>query len=843
MNGPSLPELIVELQDLYRRMAALMQAAMPFVQSKPASDPFGGVADRTTPSTTLLSGVVRFVVPYFGFYGVTPFGGGAAVPCRLARDTSSFPFAGRPAGGPQPFDRVWFTTSPMSPYGTILAIDPGHIHELDPFLHDYMSQAAPAAPAADRLLMAHVTAKHGLADYSNGGLLDATGLERGWSFPTGTAMLLDPFMAMLRADENCGFWAFFYDQLARMHGHNLQIRSALYESEYLDDGGELLGVEGYSPYAWEAYGKFTKGEAPGKTFGVEDVQLNEPYRASGEPANDRQIPFRRLTTYRGYLGQGYRTVLSLPPSGGGTFTQDSKLVLPGVFSEWLGLAGDYGMASARGMMFYHVPPFPVPVPGKRPEDPQGNEAPNSDNDKIAAAPGGDSPQGAASGQAVLDDLAYGMGWSAQHPFHYRGKDWTTPEPSQLPAGKPADQALPIPVEYDIDHRHKAKFIPTVAGYGFRPDGTWVLSGTGGEEIIVGGGQITLRAKKVVVESGGDFIVMAGRDLVLRANRAFEAVSATDSMYIKAERQLELLGGNGGSGGVIIESRATGTTYDFTKVGTEAVFGGLIFKSRGVIANLGNQLYLRSGGGGVTIDAAAGKANIDVNAASMNRYLTSAAVDQFNGKSTNVYTANQAILTGSISTDSDLIVAGQAAFRGPLTVSEGHIATSESDRYDGKTVQLNNQGLVSARALVNSAETKATEANKTATTLKKNTVATLYEANRIGHTEVVSGAGFSFRTTKQAGTEDFKFYESRWAMTARLLGLSNSVWTEPSVRTAGEDTYPFPGKDAWLGESFTTADPTLYDVSSGRMQPPGAIYEEAEYAAPVTKAAQSNYPIS
>lgn len=54
-------------------------------------------------------------------------------------------------------------------------------------------------------------------------------------------------MAFIKADENCGFWALYLDQVARMQGHNIQIRACGYELEVFDDNGEIAAYSGRTP--------------------------------------------------------------------------------------------------------------------------------------------------------------------------------------------------------------------------------------------------------------------------------------------------------------------------------------------------------------------------------------------------------------------------------------------------------------------------------------------------------------------------------------------------------------------------------------------------------------------
>jgi len=55
---------------------------------------------------------------------------------------------------------------------------------------------------------------------------------------TGLMLHMDPWWAHLRVDEETGLYLFYHDQLTRLAGHNMQIRSMLGEREELDDQNE-----------------------------------------------------------------------------------------------------------------------------------------------------------------------------------------------------------------------------------------------------------------------------------------------------------------------------------------------------------------------------------------------------------------------------------------------------------------------------------------------------------------------------------------------------------------------------------------------------------------------------
>jgi hypothetical protein len=53
--------------------------------------------------------------------------------------------------------------------------------------------------------------------------------------------------------------------------------------------------------------------------------------------------------YDGFLGQGYRTILCLPPGSGTAMTVGGRPALPGVYDEHLALDGSDYQATAGGI--------------------------------------------------------------------------------------------------------------------------------------------------------------------------------------------------------------------------------------------------------------------------------------------------------------------------------------------------------------------------------------------------------------------------------------------------------------------------------------------------------------
>lgn len=839
-----LLEVLAAKDRAIRDLRSELSRQLP-LNDRPVSDPQGFLSQRPNDLYPRRGVVVDFL-PFYNWYIVNPDDGGIPIVCTWAQGNATHPVAARRLGTLGPAENVYFIYGRSAALGVIIAVEPKATFGKDIYLHEYISQASATTPAGEALQYLHRTAGNEIGDRSSGAAFDETGVgEAGWMTGTGTGVFVDPFMTFLRADENCGIWAFLYDRMLRIAGQQLQIWTPTWSKETQADNIDLSGIEGQSNYLWESLGRFASGAA-GKKVEAQEAQVDKPYKGIVEPKEDKQIPFRRITTYTGRLGGGgERRIVCLPPdSEDEFFTVGGKQKLIGVYESHLAPTGDYTAASARGITFAHVPPFAVPVPEMRAEDIRGDKGGKSKDDKIADGLAGTVPVGSAAGNIVLDNLAYLRNWSAGHPFKYLGKDWHTPAGEEFPAVELYElNAPPEPVEHKVDARYDAKYYNTLSLFSILPDGRIVIGGPGGEEIILGGGEIRLRARNIVIESAKDCVVLAGRDLALRSNRSIDLAAATGDVRVKGDKYVEVLAGNSGTGALILESRSTGTTFDLTKTGTDVIASGIVLRSKGIVSTISNAAYFRTTGGQITIDAGDGKAAIETRAARMDHHISGDVQWLFGDSQTTRMSGSLLTVAGGAEVNGDVIIAGGLLTDRSIQVASGHIATSQAKSFLGKVASLEGVGLTQAQEIVQRPPEDVATFTASAKQRKLLTTNQIYAENKIGNANTVASSWFSFRSTEQCGTDDFKLQESRWAAHVRLSGATTSVWTEPAVTTAGDATYPFPGKTAWLTAGYLTFDPTLFDPQTGRA--PDAdedVYGEAEYKAQQEKPVDGNYPI-
>ena len=182
-------------------------------------------------------------------------------------------------------------------------------------------------------------------------------------------------MAWLRASHFCGVEAFWFDNLLRLTGFNLELLTSASELRALNDEGEWSEVYRWSPFPWEASGvlehttDFTKHAA--------DVYNDPKGRAGREPVEDDQMGIWRVQRFRGYLGDLERTVVALPAadalqSAAGIERLSNETRLPGLLDTGFTADGRWHVSSAKGVLLEKTVTIPVPKELILPDDATGD---------------------------------------------------------------------------------------------------------------------------------------------------------------------------------------------------------------------------------------------------------------------------------------------------------------------------------------------------------------------------------------------------------------------------------------------------------------------------------------
>lgn len=895
-----------------------------FAQTRPYSDPHQqAIASLLSfhSTTRVVEGVVMDSTMLAHCYKVFVEKGRAPILASFGAQTSLGIAGARQINTLLPGTRVALLLHPGSSFGVIISAMPMRATSAKRSLADLLTGSG--RPRVDEM---H---KRPLKMIDNGGVVNwisgrpfdsIDGGEAGWITSTGVRISIDDFMVQIGANEFCGLWAFYHDALARLAGYNLQVWSAGSERDSLDDEGEFVDIQRYSPFLWEAKGVFEPTTEALAELTKETYQLSQPWYSRWEPKSDRQHAFSRVTHYQGYLGQGGRQILIAPPqsppevwqyapgktgaatsaytsgtqSGGSKPTDPSFELKPpiGLHVDNVGMDGRRFIGTAKGIIVAKRILLPDATQIARQESGHGDNATNYK----ASGQFGDGPEHKITGDiatngspatvqraaAVLDLHAYLFNYSGLHPFHYHDKDFKTWEEQELTHSQvnqtvPTFSSLkssmymdpPSPKRVKIDHRYgEQDYYPTEAFWAILDDGGIVFGDGAGAEMRMVGGSIFFSAPgDIWTKAGRNLHNWAGRDWMTRAKGSAEISTSEKSIRLKSERDIMISAGNSKIGGVLIESRAESPIYDFTKIGDDVQFGGVVIRApKSEVVALSKQIYLRSGGtkeieeGDITIDCARGKKNLVVNCDNHISYLEGGAYHFFGTEgeivTSNEFTQQFTGLCSMTGINGVAAVVGDIINEGYVLVASGHIATEYAKQFSYFVAPLEGKGLAQVKDFLG--EIRGAIENEYPafgkTFYDYNPKQLWYDEKRPGNTDIIDKIEFSFRTMEQYKSQDFLLFEDRWQQMARLAGQSGEPWEEKFVKTQVDpETYPFPGKEKYKEPVYIEQDLELYKFEGGGFRSlQRAVshdpvqtepkYETPAYAAPKRKTLNASYLI-
>lgn len=580
------------------------------------------------------------------------------------------------------------------------------------------------------------------------------------------------------------------------------------------------------------------------------------------------------TVYTGYEGGEEATGPTIiTDESGGSFNEPGSsgskkagALHPGLFDSFVTADGRFCVQSAKGISLVKRAAIMLPTRLQPPASPAG------DNEKNYRFSGilGDGPEHKITGDietsgelqnlnraaGIMDMHAYFFNYAGLHPFLYHKKDYKVYEESEAEwagnsseevpdFGKLASEAYIDAEDYKktwfIDHRYGEQAFYTLScGFELLDDGGVMITDGYGGAIRMTGGSIEISAPgDIWLRSGRNVNLWAGHDAIIRSKNSFDISSSTHDGRIKAEKNLMLLGGHSGKGGVLVESRGAGD-LDFETVGEDASIGGLILKSKaGPIASWSPELYLRTGGPGmysgpIVLDANQGQGAVSIYSQYTNVYSDRGVYFHFdglqsNGRPSGYISATGAAFPGTVCIGGGLIADGNAAFSGVVTAVRRFVSKDcpnvqcLNDEGEGQM----NESFDQCRELL---ESKLPDFG--AKFLEEVLQPRFYEERRPGNEDVILKGEFGFRSRANYRTENFVLYEDRWQQLGRIKGSVSSKWEEKAVTSQGRETYPYPGTEAFQGTNYVQQDLTIFDAVAGRAKDRGEANSlNDEYASP------------
>lgn len=723
----------------------------------------------------------------------------------------------------------------------------------------------------------------------------------GVSSETGIRFFTDPYSIGMQSDDATGMWVYSDDSYMRQSSINFQQIAGGKVEENYNDNGEMTETVGHSMYSWELLGKTEKPD-------TDDV-ITEDYGAMlGQPVGSPYTvdpdakPFHRVVEYGGYLGHGYQRVVNAPPvsapksySYGTSYPDQYCLSRIAQFAD-----GEVSIESTKSIVLSKrcfIPSIQTMEladefdggVGDSSKDSKGEYDFSHEDVKLKSSPefntGLDSCEILQELSALIDYQSHLFNYKLVHPFVYHKKDYfvldsedtglPTPQYRQWFEELKTQQFAKTPEEFalDIHKKLESTYYASESGLALLPVGGVSLYGGYGEELRMGGGTATLSAPgDIWIKAGRNIHLWAGNDIILKAKNCIDESATDGSIRIKAEKHLEMLGGNSGSeGGVLIESKSSGD-FDFSESGDKVAVGGLIIRaSKGTAVFEGENTYIcagiDSGVGTLTIDAGQPNGSLNLCGGFINNYLSTSyfiANGTFDSSETGqvnsvlyirpgnsidspgiLSTALHVFNSGNIVTTGDVMSGGSLTVRNTCSTlmdSESMVMPVPKENRDRMELYFDTV----QKRLENSVEL----AQGYYGILSDN----LYVENKAGSADRLKYAGFSYRTEEEYGTVNdfglstFTLHADRWQ---NLMYVSDTgsgggeTWKETEVtnpRNVGK--YPFPGDLFYESDSETCLvfQPlSLYNKYSGsyemRMDADGNVdekYSDPKYEEPELK---------
>jgi hypothetical protein len=573
--------------------------------------------------------------------------------------------------------------------------------------------------------------------------------------------------------------------------------------------------------------------------------------------------------------------------------QDAAVPDVCVFRESIGLDGTYSLLSAKRLHIGKRCKIVVPKEIKVPEDAQGDDA-AANNYKFSSVFGSAQThkiqdvagitgkhQAIHRCAGVLDMVAYIVNWQPMHPFYYHQRDFKTWQESEDTTFNRIQEKLnfddfdsfgelrdPAPVPVHIDHRYgDVDYFERESFLIFHDDGSVQIGAGDGTHIVMARGSINIQAPdRISMEAGTDVVTLSNQ-LVMRAKRSIDLSASQHDVRIKAAKNMHFLAGNSGSGGMLLESKSIGSAQNYTGlVGEDVQSSGIVFLAKeSTVAALASQVYLRTGGpgltaGNITLDAGRGNNTVSIYAHDINTYSTGPVTFSFGpiderSEVCEVYRFGydyclidvpmdlggqlRCYRGGGIYTQGDIVSLGCIVSACKIgTPAGGSLGIIASSYFMPITAAMN--GLQDQAALLISTA---------ASWHRTEIVSVYYQQYQIGNSCAVADMGFSFRDPlvpgAQYSTTQFVWAEPRWQMMIRFgLATGGVTWIEDGVEYQSRETYPWPGRVQWqVNQNYQQLDSlTMFDAAEGQDSDRPGTYETATLSPLDAVVMEGNYKL-
>ncbi len=423
--------------------------------------------------------------------------------------------------------------------------------------------------------------------------------------------------------------------------------------------------------------------------------------------------------------------------------------------------------------------------------------------------------------ANLDDVyAYASGWSGLNAAAYHPRAELTYRPGQVSIDSSSlaqsDTLEPPTAEkVRIDHRiGEIDVYRILSFFTLLPNGDLVLRHGAGAEIRLTGGGIEIHGISLQINAAKT-VSMFSKQISIHGQQACEIVSSTGDVLIKSEQQLSMLGGNGGTGGVLIESRSASLQSNWQSEVDQSYGSGLVLKSASshvsllagdvIIKTAGGSSGLR--GGNILLDA--GTNQIISRASTHARYATEYYADNFgtapsNVDAVNTFSKDYNRLAGVTGIDGTLLVGGAIQAESHIVTSNGYFLANPQmvSTYLGRVVGVKDPSIVDNNiSRFREQLQDDRQFGEDVTRYVRDRLETpALPANNV----TIKNTSFGFPSSSKYGTTQLTLRQPYWQ---RKLSQGVTLWQEPTVSYREQQTRPWPGQATWEREDvFVQVDP-------------------------------------
>ena len=857
-----------------------LEGMNPFQRSlfRSSSDPLStGALFENAVSSEIRTGTVLFAMPYIHHYKVSINGGSIMTAIALN------PFNLQPLGAKN--------SQTIATGSTVLMLWPQnsatpYIMGVVPYLcSDDKKNSASVLQSggnsvvlkqsAYRQLPSQLVTEGEIQNYGCGRPIDGTNFEYSITTETGTSFLLDSYQAALSIDEGCGLFLNWFDNYCRLAGFQLDVQSYAEHVMQRYDEGETLAFRGSLIYPWESVGSYAADSTDfTEKYDPKDYQTDpeKPFGFIDLPESGTDLaPIYRYMEYGGYVGQGNTRLLMKPAKKEGQRHVKDSDVDYGLWHESIALDGSYTLRSAKSVFIGKYSLIPVPKRTNPPENQSEGDDYRKDNYKFSGRFSGGDPHYVTDLQpenrdkaeehlikasGVLDLLAYNYNWKSTHPFYYHKEDYNFPEEGELSKmgeayyepdyselesqsylDSPDSKKLYIDSKYqEVEYFQSLSFITLL------DDGGVVIGDGYGSQITMTGGQIRLEAPGEVVLMPGTRAFTLCDEFIVRAKSNVELSSSKKDIRLKAERNMQLLSGNDGKGGMLIENKSKGSwkhQYE-NKYGDDVTDSGitLMAKYAGVGA-VGKDVYIRSGAiegedGKLILDSSQGRENVVMYGKAFHVFESEGMTlwEEPEGetpgamKETHRFHSSATMHSSPLYVEGDIVtVDGNIVAKENVLARKNILCGEKLGHYGSMFVADLSQSDVDIRGQIEDITTQVQEGIDRVIDMGelafKGGFKEMYSDNHLGNNDFITNImGFSFNdkpTGKPYGytPDKFKILEARWQRTVLGSPGTGKPWTETSVLYQGLESYPWPGKENWTGGEAYLRGPVLKFFGKGR----------------------------